>query len=274
MYGLGGERRLIEWKVPWLPEFDGARPARVGITDNERGEVRLTALGRRIANSAQETVARVDAFMNVPLYDRIFKNHEGFSLPGAEALEKFMRDIGVSSKQTGRARQAFMRSAKQAGFFAHGEDRLVRPALAGPGTKPIDSSEPEKDVVKKSGGGSGPDDPLIQALIQKLPHTGPWAVDERVTWLKMLAMAFQITYGQEQNIEIKKEAAGDLRRPLRQQPTLRLFRFHCNGRTFSVRPHHNVYIRCFLPFLFPYIVNSCRPFCLHILGSQPLGFSK
>ena len=128
-------------------------------------------------------------------------------MPGAEALEKFMRDIGVSSKQTGRARQAFMRSAKQAGFFAHGEDRLVRPALAGPGTKPIDSSEPEKDVVKKSGGGSGPDDPLIQALIQKLPHTGPWAVDERVTWLKMLAMAFQITYGQEQNIEIKKEAA-------------------------------------------------------------------
>ena len=49
MYGLGGERRLIEWEVPWLPEFDGARPARVGITDNERGEVRLTALGRRIA---------------------------------------------------------------------------------------------------------------------------------------------------------------------------------------------------------------------------------
>ena len=47
--------------------------------------------------------------------------------------------------------------------------------------------------------------PLL--LIQKLPHTGPWAVDERVTWLKMLAMAFQITYGQEPNIEIKKEAA-------------------------------------------------------------------
>ena len=85
----------------------------------------------------------------------------------------------------------------------------MRPPLSGPGTKPIEGTkiEPEKDGMKKSGGGSGPDDPLIQALIQKLPHTSPWAVDERVTWLKMLATAFQITYGQEQNIEIKKEAA-------------------------------------------------------------------
>jgi Bacterial dnaA protein/DnaA N-terminal domain len=59
------------------------------------------------------------------------------------------------------------------------EDRLVRPALSGPGTKPIEDSrgEPEKDGVKKSGGGSGPDDPLIQALIQKLPLAGPWTAD-------------------------------------------------------------------------------------------------
>jgi GH15 family glucan-1,4-alpha-glucosidase len=30
MYGLGGERRLTEWEVPWLPGFEGARPVRVG----------------------------------------------------------------------------------------------------------------------------------------------------------------------------------------------------------------------------------------------------
>jgi GH15 family glucan-1,4-alpha-glucosidase len=30
MYGLGAQRRLIEWEVPWLPGFDGARPVRVG----------------------------------------------------------------------------------------------------------------------------------------------------------------------------------------------------------------------------------------------------
>ena len=30
MYGLGGERRLPEWEVPWLSGFNGARPVRIG----------------------------------------------------------------------------------------------------------------------------------------------------------------------------------------------------------------------------------------------------
>lgn len=53
----------------------------------------------------------------------------------------------------------------------------------------------------------GPDDPLIQALIDKLPPEGPWNVDDRINWLKLLTMAFQIAYGSVENIEIKKEAA-------------------------------------------------------------------
>jgi hypothetical protein len=184
-----------------------------GLTENERGEVHLTELGRRIVDPEQEATARVDAFLAVPLFARIFENYKGFTLPGAAALEKFMRDEGVSPKQTGKARQAFLRAAKQAGFFAHGEDRLVRPPLSGPGTKPIeDRVEPEKDGMKKNGGGSGPNDPLIQALIQKLPSAGPWGADECVTWLKMLAMAFDITYGHESGIEIKKRGR-KLRRP-------------------------------------------------------------
>jgi GH15 family glucan-1,4-alpha-glucosidase len=30
MYGVGGERRLDEWEVPWLPGYEGAKPVRVG----------------------------------------------------------------------------------------------------------------------------------------------------------------------------------------------------------------------------------------------------
>jgi hypothetical protein len=36
---------------------------------------------------------------------------------------------------------------------------------------------------------------------------GPWSVDERVNWLKLLTMAFQMTYGQEPEIEVKKKEA-------------------------------------------------------------------
>jgi GH15 family glucan-1,4-alpha-glucosidase len=30
MYGLGGERRLPEWEVDWLPGYEGSRPVRIG----------------------------------------------------------------------------------------------------------------------------------------------------------------------------------------------------------------------------------------------------
>src|SRR5262245_43376618 len=30
MYGLGGERRLSEWEVPWLPGYEGSCPVRIG----------------------------------------------------------------------------------------------------------------------------------------------------------------------------------------------------------------------------------------------------
>ena len=30
MYGLGGERRLTEWEVPWLPGYEGSHPVRIG----------------------------------------------------------------------------------------------------------------------------------------------------------------------------------------------------------------------------------------------------
>lgn len=30
MYGIDGERRLVEWEVDWLPGYEGARPVRIG----------------------------------------------------------------------------------------------------------------------------------------------------------------------------------------------------------------------------------------------------
>jgi len=37
------------------------------------------------------------------------------------------------------------------------------------------------------------DDPLIVTIIDKLPSSGPWPTAERVTWMKMLAMAYPAT---------------------------------------------------------------------------------
>jgi hypothetical protein len=73
----------------------------------------------------------------------------------------------------------------------------IMPGVA-PGT-PAKNKEKDKNVEGHhhhgSGNGGGPQDTLIQALIEKLPPAGPWSADERVNWLKLLTMAFQIAYG-------------------------------------------------------------------------------
>jgi hypothetical protein len=152
----------------------------------------------------------IGQFLHVPLYRRIFEHHDGYTLPGAGPLERFMREVGVSPKQTGKARQAFMRSARQAGFFSHGEDRLVRPSfpVGGPGTRPVEPSDKVKDKSKTGGNGGGDDlpplDGLILALVKKLPPAGTteWKVQDRVMWLQMAAIAFQMAYGSVEPIEI------------------------------------------------------------------------
>lgn len=173
-----------------------------GLTENARREVSLTALGRRIADPAAEPAARVDAFLHVPLYQRIFEHHDGYTLPSAAPLEKFMRDVGVSPKQTGKARQAFMRSARQAGFFAHGEDRLVRPSFpgGGPGTRPIETAGDEEKKKAKTGGGDGggegpPRHPLIEGMFQSLPNNGQsWTLEEAADWLHAAAYNLRFAY--------------------------------------------------------------------------------
>ena len=30
MYGAGGERRLDEWEIDWLPGYEGSAPVRIG----------------------------------------------------------------------------------------------------------------------------------------------------------------------------------------------------------------------------------------------------
>ena len=43
MYGLGGERRLTEWEVPWLPGYEGSKPVRVG--NAAHGQLQIDVFG-------------------------------------------------------------------------------------------------------------------------------------------------------------------------------------------------------------------------------------
>jgi GH15 family glucan-1,4-alpha-glucosidase len=43
MYGIGGERRLTEWQVPWLPGYEGSAPVRIG--NDAHGQLQLDVFG-------------------------------------------------------------------------------------------------------------------------------------------------------------------------------------------------------------------------------------
>jgi hypothetical protein len=167
-----------------------------GLTRSERGVIKLTELGKRIVDPKTEAAARVEAFLKVPLFVAIFDKYKGGLLPSAKGLENEMQALGVSSKQTDKARQSFMRSARQAGFFAHGEERLVRPAV---GALPLATAN-VADPPKKNGDGNGGDPPsglhpLIEVLVQVLPEPGSvWPHTARAKWIAALSKSFDSIY--------------------------------------------------------------------------------
>jgi hypothetical protein len=210
-HGECGDDQLAAWANKGV-KSSGFRTrvyaARIfGVLEGEGSKHKLTELGRAIVDPRQEPEARVRAFLNVPLYSVVFRNHKGGVLPSGAALEREIVRLGVAEKQKGRARRVFERSAEQAGFFDHDKTRLIMPSVTR-NDQPSDngqSKEKEKDKGESSiGSGGGPSDPLIAALIQKLPEKGPWTSDDRVMWLKMVAMVFQMAYGLDTAIDIRK----------------------------------------------------------------------
>lgn len=172
-----------------------------GLIETERGgRIYLTDRGRKIVNPETRREARIEAFLGVPLYEAIYNRYKGYQLPPQAALERQITEFGVSQKQKDKARQAFQRSAQQAGFFEKGTDRLTVPGLpTGPGTKPIDGLP--KGNHETGGGGSGggnepPDlDPIIAGLLARLPKPGSkWPKAQREVWLQLFKGSFDLIY--------------------------------------------------------------------------------
>jgi hypothetical protein len=174
-----------------------------GVIEYDRTTIKLTDLGQRLVDSSTEAAARVDSFLAVELYRLVFEGFRGRALPGAAGLESEMARLGVAQKVTDKARQVFERSARQAGFFAHGTDRLVMPAFVvrpnpDKGSDAVESLErpkPQAETVAL--------DPVIAGLVARIPPVGSqWPVQEQVKWLQTVAMAFGLIYGNEDPIQV------------------------------------------------------------------------
>jgi hypothetical protein len=185
-----------------------------GLVETTGGRHKLTPLGLSIVDPQQERSARAQAFLTVPLYKAMYEKYKTGVLPPAAALERDIVGLGVAEKQKERARQVFERSAEQGGFFEHGKNRLVMPAV-------VLREPPPADLPgEKNGGGGGGDDgleglgldPLLIALLKKIPTSGEWPAAQRVRWFRTFAMNVSQIYDEdsepvEMKIDLDKEAA-------------------------------------------------------------------
>jgi hypothetical protein len=97
------------------------RPGRAPRTDGSRAAASTTVPGPS---------ARVEAFLTVPLYKKIYDEFSDSLLPDDIGLEARLQRFGVTRNETSRARQVFARSAEQAGLFDAGSrDRLIKPSV-------------------------------------------------------------------------------------------------------------------------------------------------
>lgn len=183
-----------------------------GITESAGGGVRLTGLGEAIVDPARDRAAKVAAFLNVPLYKEMHSIYLGKLLPSSSsAVERQMADIGVAQKQTGRARQAFERSATTAGFFGSGKNRLVKPAIAEE-TPPADPGKAKQPGGGGSAGTGGAGEVpghlhlMVQGLLLKLPAPDTqWSITEQAKWLQTAAHMFGLLYQSNGRIKIEVE---------------------------------------------------------------------
>jgi hypothetical protein len=145
-----------------------------GAINSSRGKVAITERGKRLIDPQTQEAERVEAFLAVPLFERIFSEYQGNNLPPDEGLEKKMADLGVAPKQTAKARQAFQRSAEHAGFFKTTKGRLIRPPTSGHSAQ-VGKSEKENTVTTLSPVAAA--DPIPALLAKLLDEGQSWSAE-------------------------------------------------------------------------------------------------
>ena len=176
-----------------------------GLLEGGNKALTLTALGRQVADSRSAPEARVDAFLHIELYKSLYEKLHGFHLPPAAAIERHMVILGVVTSQSDRARQAFVKSATQAGFIDSQTGRFVKP-----GNSPENQQEGEDGggKHKRDNGGDPPLHPFILGLLKALPQPdSEWEVADRAKWLQTASSIFGLIYKGDGSIRIDVEAS-------------------------------------------------------------------
>lgn len=168
-----------------------------GFIDEIGDAIILTDRAKKILApvvAADADQAKLDAFMAVELYRRVFQDFNGQVLPAAVGLKnKFLNDYKVVPLQVDAALRNLMDSAEAAGLFrvAGTKDRMIKPLIGrlseeterGSEDAPLPPPQPSppdtggKRGRSSDGGSGGGDDgsgihPALLGLLRDLPPVG------------------------------------------------------------------------------------------------------
>ena len=165
-----------------------------GLIEYNGQDVTLTELGQRCIDEKTSKGGYADAFLHVPLFRQLFEKFDGLKLPPHAAIQHVMEELGVAPKQTAKARQSFIKSAREAGYFEINPDRLTKP-----GVEPPDKNSLDKRRKEPQNGGKGEPPthhPLINALLAQMPpEKDGWEQAQCIVWLRTLLASISMIYG-------------------------------------------------------------------------------
>ncbi len=186
-----------------------------GLITSDGGEgFAVTDRGRSILSpvtASEAASAKVDAFLAVPLFAKVFEQFRGGQLPPEVGLKNLLRNTyKIVPDRVPQTVRVFLNSAEQAGFFSATGDhsRLVKPT--GPSTiintpppiSPGDDSSPPTAAEKRQGGngGNGPTGVhfAIMGLLNELPAPGtPWSAQKKQRFIEAFKATIEFIYPTE-----------------------------------------------------------------------------
>jgi hypothetical protein len=175
------------------------------------GKVYLTERARQIVGPVmpEDAVkAKMEAFLEVPLFRRVFDRVRGATLPADVGLRNlFTHEFQVPVSKAPHAVRVFKESAKQTGFFDSAPDRLIKPSLAAsrnavpdtlaaPLTDRDDAVVPPAPVERRRGGGDGSGvHPAIIGILRELPPPGTaWTTSDQQRFLDAFTAMVKFIY--------------------------------------------------------------------------------
>lgn len=168
-----------------------------GLIEENGEAITLTDRAKKILSPVRPSdaeQAKLDAFLSVELFRKVFEDFDGHTLPAADGLSNlFLTQYKIVPNQVAPALRNLMDSAESAGLFkvAGNRSKLIRPLIRNDGIPPPPTPAPtgddhhdesgrrQRSTARSGGDGpgqSGPDlsgvHPALIGLIQNLPPVG------------------------------------------------------------------------------------------------------